>query len=232
MFRLMTRLDSRTFARGVKPIAHSYPLPFIVRPMSSETSRPLTAAIEEDHQEMYEYHDKYRTCAGDIDAQERWSRQLIWEVARHAIAEEIVVYPLMEKCLGTKGKEMADKDREDHQSVKEDLATLEKTKVGSATYDTILTRVMKHLHEHNGNEETNDLPLLEPKLGEAESKDAAKKFKRTKQFSPTRAHPWAPNKPPFETVVAFMSAPLDKLMDALAKFPDEETEEKTRAKGH
>ena len=41
---------------------------------------------------MYEYYDKYKE-ATDADSKERWSNQRRWEVARHAVGEEIVVYP-------------------------------------------------------------------------------------------------------------------------------------------
>ncbi|KAJ3754493.1 hypothetical protein EV360DRAFT_13343, partial [Lentinula raphanica] len=50
--------------------------------------------------QMYEYYENYKTAAGDLDAQARWARQLTWEIARHAVGEEIVVYPLMEKYMG------------------------------------------------------------------------------------------------------------------------------------
>lgn len=40
-------------------------------------------------------------------------------------------------------------------------------------------------------------------------------------FTPTRAHPSAPNKPPFETVVGLLTAPIDRLRDLLfTKFPE------------
>jgi hypothetical protein len=65
---------------------------------------------------MYDYYENYLKAAPDADAQARWAHQLIWEVARHAVGEEIVVYPLMEKHLGAKGIHLADKDREDHQA--------------------------------------------------------------------------------------------------------------------
>jgi len=191
---------------------------------------PLTDAIKEDHDEMYEYHDKYKACVGDLDAQKRWTRQLVWEIARHAVAEEIVVYPLMEKYLGEKGKELADRDRDDHQSVKEDLAVLEGTTAGTTEFDSILDRVMNHLHEHNDNEEVDDLPMLESKLDSQGSHAAAQSFSRTKMFAPTRSHPMAPNKPPYETVAAFLSLPIDKLKDLFAQFPDEDTKARTKAK--
>lgn len=65
---------------------------------------------------MYEYHDKYLRAfkQGDVGACERWANQLRWEIARHAVGEEIVVYPLMEKHLGDKGKQLADHDRAEH----------------------------------------------------------------------------------------------------------------------
>lgn len=64
---------------------------------------------------MYAYYSEYVKSKGDPDAQTRWTNLLTWEIARHAVGEEIVVYPLMEKHLGAKGKSLADNDRKDHQ---------------------------------------------------------------------------------------------------------------------
>jgi hypothetical protein len=64
---------------------------------------------------MYEYYREYTRTAGDKDTQERWARQLTWEIARHAVGEEIIVYPLMEKHLGEKGLKLTNQDRADHQ---------------------------------------------------------------------------------------------------------------------
>lgn len=64
---------------------------------------------------MYEYFDNYKKAVGDADAQARWARQLTWEIARHAVGEEIVVYPLMEQHLGKEGLDLANEDRRDHQ---------------------------------------------------------------------------------------------------------------------
>ena len=65
---------------------------------------------------MYEYYDKFVEAHNDGKDKEAnaWANQLIWEVARHAVGEEIVVYPLMEKHLGEEGKKLADEDRKDH----------------------------------------------------------------------------------------------------------------------
>ena len=60
---------------------------------------------------------------------------------------------------------------------------------------------MNELTKHMKDEENTDLPQLEKDLA-ADSDSLAKSFGRTKMFVPTRSHPWAPDKPPFETVVA------------------------------
>lgn len=135
----------------------------------------------------------------------------------------------MEKFMGQKGKELADQDRDEHQFVKEKLYAIESFNPGSNEYNSILDEVMVHLHKHNDSEEINDLPELEPRLGKDGSKDAAQSFSRTKMFVPTRAHPDAPNKPPYETLAGFLALPLDKLKDMFTSFPNEDTKARTKA---
>lgn len=77
----------------------------------------ISAAIKKDHRELEEYYNNIIN-AKDHDEATRWQNQFTWELARHSIAEELVVYPAFEKNLGAKGKEMADKDRDEHQIVR------------------------------------------------------------------------------------------------------------------
>lgn len=102
---------------------------------------------------------------------------MIWEVARHSVLEEIVVYPLMEERLGVQGHEIAEKDPSEHQvcydaiivqsitnsaqEVKDNLARLESMTVGTHEYDTVLQETRDELKKHIEGEETRELPLLE-----------------------------------------------------------------------
>ncbi|TEB36784.1 HHE domain-containing protein [Coprinellus micaceus] len=188
---------------------------------TSANGRTLLAAIKQDHREIEAYWNEYKKSSGNIDAQTRWSNQLTWEIARHSIGEELVVYPLLEDALGSQGHEMAEEDRRDHQYVKEGLKKLEKQKIGSAGFTATLTDVMNHLAEHIKSEETQDFPRLEQAIGFDKSVYTATSFERTKMFVPTRSHPSAPAKPPFETLAGLLAAPIDKLKDAFSKFPTE-----------
>ena len=73
--------------------------------------------------------------------------------------------------------------------MKEELYKLEGMQPGSEEYTSLLNKMMAALHHHNDDEEIDDLPLLEPAIGEVASKEAASDFKRTKKFVPTRCAP-------------------------------------------
>lgn len=204
--------------------------PHNLPPAKDMSNQMLSQAITQDHRDMYACHDAYKKSQGDHDAQQRWSRQLIWEIARHSVGEEIVVYPLFEKYMGQRGQQMADENRKEHAEVKEMLYKLDKMTASSTEFDTLLEQVMSDLHKHNDGEEQDELPKLESVLTEGDSRSAATSFGRTKMLVPTRPHPSAPDKPPFETVVGLLSAPLDKIMDMFSQFPSEE--ELAKAKSH
>lgn len=75
----------------------------------------LIDTIKQDHRELESYYDRI-TKSQDKDEQTRYQNQFTWELARHSIGEELVVYPAFERLLAD-GKSMADKDRREHQTV-------------------------------------------------------------------------------------------------------------------
>lgn len=77
----------------------------------------ISDAIKHDHAELKDYYDKIVNAGSDHAAATQWQNQFTWELARHSIAEELVVYPVFQKNLGQQGKIMADKDRVEHQKV-------------------------------------------------------------------------------------------------------------------
>lgn len=85
------------------------------RNMATIQPTRISDRIKKDHEELASYVNTIKNSS-DYDTQVRYQNQFIWELARHSIAEEIVVYPAFEQhVLG--GKEMADKDRKEHLEV-------------------------------------------------------------------------------------------------------------------
>lgn len=60
--------------------------------------RTITDAVTDDHRELEEYYQNI-VKSTDTDTQTRYQNQFTWELARHSVAEELVVYPAMEKYL-------------------------------------------------------------------------------------------------------------------------------------
>jgi hypothetical protein len=86
-------------------------------------------------------------------------------------------------------------------------------------FEPTLKSLMDDLSKHIKEEEEDDLPKLEKAIDESASESIANSFERTKMFVPTKSHPSAPDKPPFETVAGLMAAPLDRLQDMFRNFP-------------
>ena len=120
-----------------------------------------------------------------------------------------------------------------HTQVKEHLAKFQSLSPSDAEFKTTLQTIWRLLSSHMAEEEREDLPALEQALGRAgaSSEKLARSFGRTKHFVPTRSHPNAPDKPPYETAVGMLSTPVDKLMDMFKKFPDEGTPQPGKGKG-
>lgn len=77
----------------------------------------VSEPIIHDHKELNQYYNEVINNPNDHDHQERYGNQFTWELARHSIAEELVVYPAFEKYLGEEGKKMAESDRKQHHQV-------------------------------------------------------------------------------------------------------------------
>ncbi|KAF7561543.1 hypothetical protein G7046_g2599 [Stylonectria norvegica] len=181
----------------------------------------ISDSLTKDHRELEQYY-KEVVNSSDPDHQERYGNQFTWELARHSVGEELVVYPAFEKYLGQKGKEMADEDRQEHHHVKELLKEFQNMKPNDANFVPKIKEIWDLLSEHIETEEGRDLPALEAALQEAtgESESMAKSFGRTKAFVPSRSHPSAGENPPFETVMGLLTAPFDHVADIFRKFPD------------
>lgn len=103
--------------------------------------------------------------------------------------------------------------------MKELLYEFQNISASDPDFKPTLQRLWATLNKHIEEEESDDLPRLEKSLPPGESDSMARSFARTKMFLPTRSHPSAPDRPPFETVAGLMAAPIDRLGDLFRKFP-------------
>jgi hemerythrin superfamily protein len=83
----------------------------------------ISDTIKKDHREIESYYDQILR-ATDKKEQTQFQNQFTWELARHSIGEELVVYPAFEKHVSS-GHDLANKDREEHQTVCYSISSLE-----------------------------------------------------------------------------------------------------------
>ncbi|KAJ5684039.1 uncharacterized protein N7477_000384 [Penicillium maclennaniae] len=176
--------------------------------------------IEHEHRALENHAHKILNSA-DPDERTRYQNLLTWELARHIVSEELVVYPALAKHVDD-GQDRADKRRIEHQTIKEQLNAFQGLRATDPRSGPTLEALLDDLKYHFEQEESSDLPALEDVLSQADSEALTKSLDRTKMFVPSRSHPLAPDKPPFETAVGLLTAPIDMVADIFRKWPHRE----------
>ncbi|KAI1469481.1 HHE domain protein [Daldinia caldariorum] len=178
---------------------------------------PLLNTLKHDHQELAAYAP-HIVQNKNADERTRFRNLFVWELARHSMAEEIIIYPAIQKHVEN-GRDMANKDRDQHQSIKKQLYYLQNLGAKDPDFEPTFDALFSSLQRHVEEEEEHDLPALEAKLDEDSLLQLGRSFDRAKAFVPTRSHPQMPRAPPLETAAALLSAPIDKFLDIFRKFP-------------
>ncbi|KAJ5561500.1 hypothetical protein N7535_004038 [Penicillium sp. DV-2018c] len=182
----------------------------------------ILPAMKHDHLEL-EIHSQKLLQAANPDEQTRYKNQLTWEMARHLVGEELIVYPALSSALPN-GQEIVFRNRVEHQAIKHQLKTFQGLSSTDAQFLPTLEDLMHDFGVHARHEEEVELPRLEELLSKEESIELTKHLDRMKIFVPTRSHPSAPTEPFFETAIAFLTAPIDHIADLFRKWPGGEKE--------
>lgn len=77
----------------------------------------IAEALGNDHQYLDHCYEQIKAQTTTED-KIKWRNMLTWNLARHAISEELTVYPAMEKHLGEEGKALTAEDFAQHQTVR------------------------------------------------------------------------------------------------------------------
>ncbi|KAJ4285998.1 hypothetical protein N0V88_008149 [Collariella sp. IMI 366227] len=217
MYRQVLRISS-AFSQPFRQALVSTSARHFQSTMAASAATRVSDSIMHDHAELKDYYNNIKKVTRDDD-KIKWQNQFVWELARHSIAEELVVYPVFEKHIPN-GLKMAEKDRTEHQQVKDKLYEFQSMSPSDANFDPTIDSLWEALSQHILEEERDDLPALEEMINSDASSALARSFDRTKHFVPTRSHPSAPDRPPYETAVGLMTAPMDKFKDMFRSFPE------------
>lgn len=178
--------------------------------------------VKQDHKELEESYSNYKKYhkEGNDDEANKWFNQFVWEVSRHAVTEELVLYPLI-ALQGEKGQQLADKSRADHQETKDMLAEIQGIN-DPVQFEKKFDDIMAALRKHISFEEKDDLEYLKQHVDRTGREAAGNTFALGKNIVPTKPHAAVPNKSAaLEGALGLLVTPVDKLRNIFEKFPSQ-----------
>ena len=184
--------------------------------MIQTDNSPIDEQVLQDHQELRSYYESYRST-GDM----KWYNQFVYELCRHTVGVEIVLYPLL-ASFGVEGKRLADEGRTEHQHVKEMMSSMESLSRATVKdhFNGQLDLLWQMLDYHMQKEESVDLVMIRSRCHVDERISYGQQFMNRKRIAPTRPHPLTPETPVMlEEAMALLVSPIDKFRDMFRSFP-------------
>jgi hemerythrin superfamily protein len=153
---------------------------------------------------------------GDADDRRHAATELVRGLSQHAIAEELLVYPLARHALAD-GDGAADHSLEEHQTIKDWLHEADGTDPDDPSFVERFARVLEVVRQHVEEEEGQLFPSLRAAVDHQELVALRDRLDEAKSAAPTHPHPHAPNTPPGNVVAGPLATAVDKVRDAVTK---------------
>jgi hemerythrin superfamily protein len=180
--------------------------------MAAEPNDVITV-LKHDHREVEDLFDKLEaTTAGDAQLRRQLADQMMAELVRHSVAEEMYLYPATRKYLPD-GDEIADREIADHATVEQIMKQMEKTGTEQPEFSSLLTRLIREVSSHVEDEENNLFPELARHVSVDELNELGRRVQAAKGKAPTRPHPSAPTEPPLNKALAPGLGLVDRVRD-------------------
>jgi hemerythrin superfamily protein len=186
---------------------------------SAARPRDVIALIKADHATVDRLFRRYKgLTARSVKSRRTVADRVIKELSVHAAVEEDVLYPVARTTV-PKGAELVTEALDEHRSLKEALAALEKCPPDDPAFDDLMTDIEKEVRHHVKEEEGPGgiLRELRKHTPREQLVRMARLTRQAKQAAPTRPHPKAPDTPPANIVAGAATGMIDKARDKLAR---------------
>ena len=179
----------------------------------TDSQPDVIAVLTTDHAEFLDLISQIR-MATDREQQRDLADTVIAEVVRHAVAEEMFVYPAIRKHVPG-GDEAVEHDKEEHKDLEKVMKQLESADPAEARFLEVLGEFEQKLRHHANDEETEQFPEMRARIPYDDLVQLAEKVETAKKVAPTRPHPAAPNAALFHKTVGAGVGLVDRLRDKL-----------------
>jgi len=182
------------------------------------TQRDVVDLLTTDHHEVVDLLQQIKVAAS-AEVRRDLADTMISELVRHAVAEEMYVYPAMRKHLAD-GEQAVQHDISEHKELEATMKKLEAADADSPEFRQILDSLEATLRDHVQDEENEQFPGLRAQVPRDELVEIGEKVETAKKLAPTRPHPAAPNSEVFHKLVGPGVGLVDRLRDKLSGRAD------------
>ena len=188
--------------------------------MADAQQRDVIEVLEHDHwevEEMFSELESLRGASTDAHKSRRkdLTEQVTVELVRHSVAEEVIVYPTVDKKVS---REEADHAREEHAEAEETLKRLEKLDADDPDFDDELATLMEEIRHHIEDEEGEMFAHMRERMDADELRKLGERVEAFKKVAPTRPHPNIPNEPLPRAAAGPAASLFDRMRDLATGF--------------
>src|SRR3954470_16229549 len=181
----------------------------------ADQQRDVIEILEHDHREVEAMFTELESLRGVSTDEEKSRRkdladQVTIELVRHSVAEEVLVYPRVEKDISAEEAEHA---RKEHAEAEETLQRLEKLDADDPAFDDELATLMSEIRHHIEDEEGEMFAHMREVIDEDELRKLGKRVEAFKKVAPTRPHPNVPNEALPRTAAGPAASMFDRMRD-------------------
>ncbi|SCL56938.1 Hemerythrin HHE cation binding domain-containing protein [Micromonospora citrea] len=171
-----------------------------------------------DHREVEALFVELESRQGTPEHRRQLADVMIAELIRHAVAEEMYVYPTARKALPD-GDQIAEHEISEHADAERTLKELESLDPSEPRFDEVLAHLTRTIRHHVQDEESDLFPRLRAAVAREEMVELAGRVEAAKKSAPTRPHPAAPDRPPVNKLLNPGAGLVDRMRDALTGRP-------------
>ena len=181
----------------------------------ADEQRDVIEILTADHREVeamfIELDTLLQTRSGTEDELRKdLADQITIELVRHAVAEEVAVYPMVKEKVS---EEEAERAKREHAEAEETMKRLERLDSDDATFEQEIRKLMSEIREHVAEEEGEMFPRMREVFTQEELTELGKRVEAIKAMAPTRPHPSVPNDPGKRLAVGPVAGLFDRLRD-------------------
>ena len=180
----------------------------------TDQDKDVVDILSEDHREVEEMFRELESLGVSDPAVQDRRRLLVDQVTialvRHAVAEEVVVYPAVKERVS---EEEAERAKREHAEAEESMKALERLDPEDPSFDQEIRKLMTEIRTHVAEEEGEMFPHMREVMSREELVKLGGQVEAIKAMAPTRPHPSVPNEPGPRLAAGPVAGLFDRLRD-------------------